>query len=93
MSGTWRARRGGYQQSAPRHTYNQKPIVSSVPVPPLGQLLESLNTADLAKDAKEHRDQASIQDCSLVTSYNWLDKSDPTMVIPGILSYQPRHQL
>lgn len=59
------------------------PRVSSVPSPPLGKLIQSLTKHDLEKDARAYIDKASIQDCSVVTSYNWLDKSNPTIVIPG----------
>jgi hypothetical protein len=57
--------------------------VSSVPPPPLGKLIGSLTKYDLEKDARLYTDKASIQDCGLVASYNWLNKSDSTIVIPG----------
>ena len=38
---------------------------------------------DLHKDAQGYADKASIQDCNVVASYNWLDKGSPTLLVPG----------
>ncbi|OIW23055.1 hypothetical protein CONLIGDRAFT_563280, partial [Coniochaeta ligniaria NRRL 30616] len=86
MSDYWKARGKTYQTSNRYYQKKSTPhgvCVSSIPPPPLGKLIQSLNKDDLDKDAKDFTDKASIQDCSLVTSYNWLDKSDPTILIPG----------
>jgi hypothetical protein len=86
MSDYWKARGKTYQSSdrySSKQAYKPRTDVSSVPPPPLGKLIQSLNKADLEKDAQEYVGKAGISDCSLVASYNWLDKSDPTMVIPG----------
>lgn len=85
MSTYWN-NRGGYQSSN-RH-YPKKPsklfsAVSSVPSPPLGKLIKSLHKIDLENDAKGYLNNASIKDCSLVASYNWLNKANSTIVIPG----------
>jgi len=78
-----RGKRGGWQQSTRSHYQKTSTVVSSAPVPPLGTLIQSLNKHDLVEDANNYLDRASIQDCELVASYNWLDKSDPAMLIPG----------
>ncbi|KAB5582270.1 hypothetical protein GE09DRAFT_262617 [Coniochaeta sp. 2T2.1] len=83
MSNHWRGKgRGRYQSSRPFYPKKTTDI-SSVPAPPLGTLIQSLAKHDLDNDAEAYLDSARIQDCELVASYNWLDKSDPAMIIPG----------
>ncbi|KUI69312.1 hypothetical protein VM1G_04997 [Cytospora mali] len=56
---------------------------TSSPEPPLGALLHSLNDLDLYDDAKRYVSESVITDCRAVASYNWLDREDPTIVIPA----------
>lgn len=56
---------------------------SSSPEPPLGDLLHSLNGSNLNDDAKRYMSECVITDCRAVASYNWLDREEPTVVIPG----------
>ncbi|KAH8907360.1 hypothetical protein BR93DRAFT_928245 [Coniochaeta sp. PMI_546] len=86
MTDYWKGRGRTYQSSNryyPKKSMTAAPLVPSVPSPPLGKLIQSLNKYDLERDARAYTDKASIQDCTVVTSYNWLDKSNPTIVIPG----------
>jgi hypothetical protein len=62
--------------------------VTSVPAPPLGQLIQSLGKDVLEKDAKDSLEEAKIQNCDVVASYNWLDKTDPAIILPGKASTQ-----
>lgn len=86
MTDYWKGRSRTYQSSYRNYSKNFKPPadrVSPVPPPPLGKLIQALDKHDLEKDATSYTDKASIQDCKLVASYNWLDKNDPTIIVPG----------
>ena len=50
---------------------------------PLGELLATLKFTDLGHAGHDALVDATIRDCSYVTSYNWLDVKSPTVVIPG----------
>ena len=50
---------------------------------PLGELLAFLKMTDLKFTGQNDLIDASIRDCSYVTSYNWLHTKSPTIVIPG----------
>lgn len=56
----------------------------SSPEPPLGALLHSLDVSDFNEDAKIYVSESVITDCTAVASYNWLDREEPTIVIPGL---------
>lgn len=86
MGDCWKSSGRAYRPAQRFHQkqhYTPRTDVSTVPAPPLGKLIQSLDKSDLEKDAERFVDKASIQDCSLVASYNWLGKTDPTVVIPG----------
>lgn len=86
MTDYWKGRSRTYQSSYRNYSKTFKPPadrVSPVPPPPLGKPIQLLDKHDLEKDAASYTDKARIQDCKLVASYNWLDKSDPTIIIPG----------
>lgn len=51
--------------------------------PALGSLLSTLSQADLAKEAGTYESDSIITDCVTATSYNWLDRPKPTIVVPG----------
>ncbi len=57
--------------------------VAATPAPPLGPIIRSLLKADLGTAADGYKTTASIQNLKLVTSYNWLDEKEPTMLVPG----------
>ncbi|KAB5586293.1 hypothetical protein GE09DRAFT_59099 [Coniochaeta sp. 2T2.1] len=83
MSTYRRGWRGGWPRSNRSYHPKRSTDVSSSPAPPLGTVIQSLDKHDLEIDAEEHLDKAYIQDCELVASYNWLDKSSPNIIIPG----------
>ncbi len=59
-------------------------ITSTTPPPPLGRLIQTLISTDVAVEAAKYIDTARIEDCELVASYNWLDRAEPTILVPGI---------
>jgi len=61
---------------------------SGTPAPPYGPLVREIRKSDLVPGAEKYKDSATIKDCELVASYNWLDKSNPTMLIPGKYSHK-----
>jgi hypothetical protein len=71
------------------------------PAPPLGELVTSVDAADLERleKAAKHQDAAytRIDNVSLVASYNWVDVDKPEIVVPGeTATVRPRdreHQL
>lgn len=87
MMGDYSKASGRTYRSSPRYRpkqhYTPRTDVSTTPPPPLGKLIQTLAESDLERVVKPYVDKATIQDCSLVASYNWLGKTDPTMVIPG----------
>ncbi|KAK2737505.1 geranylgeranyl pyrophosphate synthetase [Colletotrichum kahawae] len=54
-----------------------------VAAPPFGPLIESIAIADLAKSASKYSSSAAVTDCEVLASYNWLDRAQPTMKVPG----------
>lgn len=93
---TWRGRgRGGFPTrggwppaSSGRNIWGwasrAKPVIAPSPEPALGPLLISLTKSDFDEDAKKHESQSVITGCKAVASYNWLDRSEPTIVVPGM---------
>lgn len=61
-----------------------QPSFTSSPEPALGPLLSSLAKTDLDKVAKSHESQSIITGCKTIASYNWLDKAEPTIIVPGM---------
>lgn len=55
----------------------------SSPEPALGSPLSTISQADLTKTAGKYESDSLITDCVTVTSYNWLDRAKPTIVVPG----------
>lgn len=51
--------------------------------PALGPLLSKLSQTDLTKAAVKYGPDSRITDCMTVTSYNWLDRAKPTIIVPG----------
>lgn len=54
------------------------------PEPPLGPVLFSLTKSDFDRNAETYKAQSAITDCKAVASYNWLDKAEPTISVPGM---------
>lgn len=53
------------------------------PEPALGPLLSTLSRNDFNNTARKYESDSLITDCVTVTSYNWLDRARPTIVVPG----------
>lgn len=56
---------------------------TSSPEPALGSLLSTLSQTDFNTTAGKYESDSSITDCVTVTSYNWLDRAEPTIAVPG----------
>lgn len=59
------------------------PEQSSSPEPALGHPISMLSQADLTEAAVKYEPDSCITDCVTVASYNWLDRSKPTIAVPG----------
>ncbi|KAI3396200.1 hypothetical protein diail_338 [Diaporthe ilicicola] len=85
--GGLRGIRGSFQGFGGRPTrgnlWKGKSAQPSSPEPPLGSLLSTLSQTDLNKAANTYESDSLITDCVTVTSYNWLDRAKPTIVVPG----------
>ncbi|KAK2002736.1 geranylgeranyl pyrophosphate synthetase [Colletotrichum falcatum] len=68
-------------QSKPR--WRQPEPETSSPAPPFGPLVEKIDVAELSKPAAKFEASARVTGCELVASYNWLDKTSPSVLIPG----------
>ncbi|KAL9584331.1 MAG: hypothetical protein Q9212_002191 [Teloschistes hypoglaucus] len=90
------ATRGGFQwprryQNPPGHQSTRddnysKSTIQGPPSPPLGPLLQVLSeTKYLATDQAQSDcgEPARITHCTDVASFNWLDRDEPTILIPG----------
>ncbi|KAK1525704.1 geranylgeranyl pyrophosphate synthetase [Colletotrichum costaricense] len=53
------------------------------PAPPFGPLVETVSVAELSKPALEFESTARVTGCQLVASYNWLDRTSPSIIVPG----------
>ena len=51
--------------------------------PPLGPLLQTLRTEDFIEFHRLDDERLAIKDCEDIASFNWLDKKEPTILIPG----------
>jgi hypothetical protein len=64
----------------------QPPPQSETPDRPLGDLLEEIKLSELTTKS----DPAKISNCKVVASYNWLDTTLPTILVPGEISCPQR---
>ena len=89
MSGYWARKAQSYNSSGKQTRYynrdNKQTATSTTPPPPLGSLFKTLRVNDLDHDP-DNQHSATIQDCKVIASYNWLDTSlsEPTILIPGL---------
>jgi hypothetical protein len=75
----WRGRgrgKGSYQnrRGATRNLY---------PPPPLGDVLATISLGDLKDLADEETGPAQIINSQYLVSYNWLDRTTHTILVPG----------
>lgn len=73
----------GFGRPAYGNTWKGASGQSSNPEPSLGPLLFTLRQADFTQAAVKYESDSRITDCVAVTSYNWLDRVKPTIVVPG----------
>lgn len=50
---------------------------------PLGSLLETTKLSDLESTTESDGGDVSIQDCTYIALYNWLNQESPTILVPG----------
>ena len=92
----WRSRSrypaGGFNSNRRQSTLYENTI-QRAPSPPLGPLVQTLSEASLLAADQSQSSQgilAEITNCTYVASFNWLDRNEPTILIPGMnfVSYQ-----
>lgn len=54
------------------------------PVPKFGALIESVQPVQLESEAKKLEEVAVAAEAETVASFNWLNKKEPTIMIPGM---------
>lgn len=54
-----------------------------LPSPPRGPVLTKLSEGDLNVASEVKSQDAKITDCEYVASYNWLNRKEPTILVPG----------
>lgn len=85
--GVPRGWRGGHSYGPPtRGGWSGRavpPALAASPEPPLGPLLSSLTTTTFDQEAKEYEPKSFIANVKTVASYNWLDRTEPTIIVPG----------
>jgi len=77
--GGFAPRRGGFHPKFTKRNEVKLDLVKH----PLGELLTTLNNSDLKPTLATPGDAALIKDCEYVASYNWVDATTPTIMIPG----------
>lgn len=50
---------------------------------PLGDLIETISASDLKVGTSTTSHSIEISGCEYVSSYNWTDDKNPTIVVPG----------
>lgn len=85
----WTHDRGG---SAPRRRggrggknfpHKKEQIKPDIVKNPLGKLKETIHASDSTLLVKDLSRTATITDCRYLASYNWLNRSAPTIAVPG----------
>ena len=76
-----------------RQSISYESTIRRPPSPPLGLLVQTLSETNLLAADQAQSSQgilAEITNCIYVASFNWLDRDEPTIVIPGMnfLPYQ-----
>ncbi|KAL9590087.1 MAG: hypothetical protein Q9203_001109 [Teloschistes exilis] len=76
----------GHQSTRYDYSYNYQSTIQGPPSPPFGPLLQVLSETKflLADQAQtDCGEPAEITQCTHVASFNWLDRDEPTILIPG----------
>lgn len=82
----WRYPGRGFNPTG-RQSTRYESTIQRPPSPPLGPLLQMLSEANFlaADQAQSSRGgPAEITHCAYVASFSWLDRDEPTILIPGI---------
>ncbi|ORY15669.1 hypothetical protein BCR34DRAFT_477418 [Clohesyomyces aquaticus] len=72
-----RGGRGGFWQKSKQQN------LPDISLHPLGELIATLNNPFLNLATSSTPGPPSITDCQYVTSYNWLNEGNPTILVPG----------
>ncbi|KAK1966835.1 geranylgeranyl pyrophosphate synthetase [Colletotrichum sublineola] len=72
-----------YSQFQSKARWRQPEPETPSPAPPFGPLVEKVDIAELSKPAAQFEASARVTNCELVASYNWLDKTAPSILVPG----------
>lgn len=82
-TGTWRGGRSeGWRPAWERNI--DKTVQPPIPEPPLGHLLFSLDMVGIEEEAERYKPFSAITNCRTVASYNWLDDTGSTIIVPGM---------
>ncbi|KZL78501.1 geranylgeranyl pyrophosphate synthetase [Colletotrichum tofieldiae] len=77
----YRQKKHAQFQRNPR--WRQPEPAMPAPAPPFGPLVETVDMAELSKPATQFEGSARVTGCKVVASYNWLDRTAPSVLIPG----------
>ncbi|KAF3051118.1 hypothetical protein E8E11_007412 [Didymella keratinophila] len=72
--------RGGWSRPFIKRQVPAKPDIVTIP---LGDILASVQSSDLALPPTELPSSIGIENCQYVTSYNWVADKNSTIVVPG----------
>lgn len=87
VRGGFQGTRGSFQGFSERSAHGNywpgRSVQPSSAEPALGPILSTLSQAGFTKAAGMYKSDSVITDCVTVSSYNWLDRTKPTIVVPG----------
>ena len=81
----FRGRKHGFYSDLP-----QRQKLAQPPSAPLDPVLATLSENDLAGSPDLYKYCAGITCCEDITSYNWLNEKEPTILVPGLHTLSPR---
>ncbi|KAK1566192.1 geranylgeranyl pyrophosphate synthetase [Colletotrichum navitas] len=76
-------RQNKYNQFQSKSRWRKPEPETPSAAPPFGSLVETVDIAELSVTAGQFEASAQVTSCELVASYNWLDKTAPSVLIPG----------
>lgn len=79
--------RGGFAprrgRGGPQSRFTKREVKPDINKNPVGELLTTVDNADLNVKSTKIVGNASIEDCEYVASYSWIDAKAPTIKVPG----------
>ncbi|OHF03872.1 geranylgeranyl pyrophosphate synthetase [Colletotrichum orchidophilum] len=75
-------RRQKYDQFERNPRWRRPEPAPTSPAPPFGPLVETVSVASLSKSALKFESSAQVTDCQVIASYNWLDRTAPSILVP-----------